>query len=46
LLLGVGGAMDGGGVSVAHGMVYVNSGYKPYPVRRMEGNVLLAFGLP
>lgn len=37
-----GGSFSGGGVSVANGMIYVNSGYGIY--NHMEGNVLLAIG--
>lgn len=37
-----GGAFSGGGAIVAHGMIYVNSGYGLY--RHMPGNVLLAIG--
>ena len=38
---GKGGSMDGPGVVVAHGMVFVNSGYSRFG--GMPGNVLLAF---
>jgi polyvinyl alcohol dehydrogenase (cytochrome) len=37
-----GGSMDGPGAVVAHGMVFVNSGYSRFG--GMPGNVLLAFG--
>jgi len=36
-----GGSMDGPGAVVAHGMVFVNSGYSRFG--GMPGNVLLAF---
>jgi len=36
-----GGSMDGPGVVVTHGMVFVNSGYSRFG--GMPGNVLLAF---
>ena len=38
-----GGSMSGSGATVAHGMLYINSGYGIY--EHMPGNVLLAFGL-
>lgn len=38
-----GGAIDGPGPVVAHGMVFVNSGYGLF--NQMPGNVLLAFGV-
>ena len=37
-----GGGFSGGGPTVAHGMIYVNSGYGIY--NHMPGNVLLALG--
>ena len=38
-----GGSFSGGGPMVAHGMIYVNSGYGIYG--HMPGNVLLAIGV-
>ena len=38
-----GGALNGGGATVANGMVYVNSGYATFGF--MPGNVLLAFSV-
>ena len=45
---GSGGSISGAGAVVAHGMVYVNSGYntEESPQTGIHGNVLLAFGLP
>jgi polyvinyl alcohol dehydrogenase (cytochrome) len=40
---GVGGSLDNGGVTVADGMVYVNSGYGR--ITGQPGNVLLAFAV-
>jgi polyvinyl alcohol dehydrogenase (cytochrome) len=40
---GVGGSLDNGGVTVAHGMLYVNSGYGR--ITGQPGNVLLAFAV-
>jgi len=37
-----GGSFNGGGVIVANGMIYVNSGYGIY--NHMPGDVLLAIG--
>lgn len=42
---GHGGSINGAGATVAAGMVYVNSGYEPFPHASIPGNVLLAFGL-
>ena len=39
----VGGSLDNGGVTVAGGMVYVNSGYGR--IAGQPGNLLLAFGV-
>jgi polyvinyl alcohol dehydrogenase (cytochrome) len=38
-----GGSFSGGGPIVAHGVIYINSGYGMY--QHMPGNVLLALGL-
>jgi polyvinyl alcohol dehydrogenase (cytochrome) len=44
---GVGGSIDGGGVVVANGLVYSNSGYTHFGIvgSEMTGNVVLAFSL-
>lgn len=45
---GNGGSIGGAGAAVAHGMLFVNSGYntEEIPGTGIKGNVLLAFGLP
>ena len=45
---GTGGSISGAGAVIAHGMMYVNSGYNllDLPGSGIHGNVLLAFGLP
>jgi len=44
-LTGRGGSINGAGVSVTNGLLYVNSGYQPFPLAGMAGNVLLAFAV-
>jgi polyvinyl alcohol dehydrogenase (cytochrome) len=43
---GNGGSIAAAGVTVAEGQVFVTSGYSPWFTGMMEGNVLVAFGLP
>jgi polyvinyl alcohol dehydrogenase (cytochrome) len=47
-ILGVGGSIDAAGAVVSHGMLYLDSGYLHFgiPLTEMQGNVVLAFGLP
>lgn len=45
-LIGQGGSIDSGGTTIVNGMLYVNSGYYQNAATGMDGNVLLAFGLP
>jgi polyvinyl alcohol dehydrogenase (cytochrome) len=43
---GNGGSIAAAGITVAHGQVYVTSGYSPWTPSFIEGNVLFAFGFP
>jgi polyvinyl alcohol dehydrogenase (cytochrome) len=47
-LLGKGGSIDAAGAVISHGMLYQASGYVHFgvPITEIEGNVMLAFGLP